>query len=183
MISLEIPQLFVPKFGFNPQQIGLQFAGIIIGTLIGEQCGGPFSDYLMNSRSKKLGRRAPAEFRLWACHLGFLTVVVGMIVFGVQLQNLQPNRYNVTPVVGAGLAIFGLQVITTVLITYAVDSNLELSSSIGVFVTFIRQTWSFVSLLASTRYYFTDGVIRLAPFGSRRCLLLWSVSSPPCEYL
>ena len=30
-LTVEIPQIFILKFGFNPQQLGLQFIAIIIG--------------------------------------------------------------------------------------------------------------------------------------------------------
>ncbi|TVY85993.1 hypothetical protein LAWI1_G008258, partial [Lachnellula willkommii] len=35
LLTVEIPQIFTPKFHFNAQQIGLQFAGMIIGSVLG----------------------------------------------------------------------------------------------------------------------------------------------------
>ena len=35
-IAVEIPQLFVRKFGFNAQQLDLQMLAIIIGSVLGE---------------------------------------------------------------------------------------------------------------------------------------------------
>ncbi|KAK9454012.1 MFS transporter [Dipodascopsis uninucleata] len=142
MITVEIPQLFQEKFSLNAQQIGYQFAGIIIGSIIGEQFGGPFSDYVMNRHDKKIGGRSAAEYRLWCSYFGFVMCIVGVIVFGVQIQRL--NHYNVTPLIGSGIAAFGNQIITTVLVTYAVDTKSEHSSSVGVFIIFIRQTWAFI---------------------------------------
>ena len=37
LITVEIPQLFGEKFHFKMQQLALQFLGIIIGSVIGEQ--------------------------------------------------------------------------------------------------------------------------------------------------
>jgi hypothetical protein len=54
--------------------------------------------------------------------------------------------WNVTPVIGAAIASFGNQIITTTLTTFAVDSYREKSADIGILVNFIRQTWGFVSL-------------------------------------
>jgi hypothetical protein len=51
----------------------------------------------------------------------------------------------VTPLIGAAIASFGNQIITTTLITFAVDNYREKSSDIGILVNFIRQTWGFVS--------------------------------------
>jgi hypothetical protein len=51
----------------------------------------------------------------------------------------------VTPLIGAAIASFGNQIITTTLITFAVDNYREKSADIGILVNFIRQTWGFVS--------------------------------------
>lgn len=53
MITIEIPQLFVEKFGFNTQQVGLQNVAIIIGSVIGEQMGGIASDKWMGWRARR----------------------------------------------------------------------------------------------------------------------------------
>ena len=71
----------------------------------------------MRRGTKKLGRRPDPEYRLWLSHLGFVTVIVGMIVFGVQLQNATKGQWNVTPIVGGAISAFGNQVVTTVLVT------------------------------------------------------------------
>jgi cytochrome c biogenesis protein CcdA len=66
LLTVEIPQLFTPKFHFNAQQIGLQFLGMIIGSVLGEQVGGRGSDMFMRRQSAKLGRSrtVAAEQRL-----------------------------------------------------------------------------------------------------------------------
>jgi len=56
--------------------------------------------------------------------------------------------WNVTPLIGAAIASFGNQIITTTLITFAVDNFRGRSADVGVLVNFIRQTWGFVSLFA-----------------------------------
>lgn len=45
---------------------------------------------------------------------------------------------------GAGIAAAGNQIVTTVLITYAIDCYPEEAGSIGVFITLVRQTWGFI---------------------------------------
>jgi hypothetical protein len=37
-----------------------------------------------------------------------------------------------------------IKVVTTVLITYAVDCNPDDSASVGVFINFVRQEWAFI---------------------------------------
>lgn len=143
LITVEIPQLFGEKFHFNPQQLGLQFIAIIIGTVLGEQVGGPLSDFWMNRRAKR-GTRPSAEYRLWLSYPGYLLAVMGLIVFLVRTQQAPALQWNVTPDVGAAFAAAGNQLVTTVLITYAVDRNREEAASVGVFITFVRQMWGFI---------------------------------------
>lgn len=144
LIAVEIPQLFGAKFGMSSQQLGLQFLGIIVGSVIGEQVGGSFSDYWMNRRSRKTGQKSPPEFRLWISYVGFILAIVGMVVFLVQTERAPEGQWNITPVIGIAIAGAGNQIVTTILITYAVDCHPEDSASIGVFVTFIRQLWAFI---------------------------------------
>nr|POE86931.1 putative transporter [Quercus suber] len=142
--TVEIPQLFVPKFGFNPQQLGLQFLGSIIGTIIGEQLGGRLSDYWVNRRARKLNAKPAPEHRLWLSYAGFLLAMVGMLVFGVRIEQAPRGHWNVTPIIGIAIGAVGNQIVTTVLITYAIDCHVEHAASIGVFVSVIRQTWGFI---------------------------------------
>ena len=143
LITVETPQLFGSKFHFDPQQLGLQFIAMIVGTLIGEQLGGPLSDFWMNRRSKK-GIRPMAEYRLWLSYPGYLLTIVGLVVFLVRIQQAPEGHWNVTPDVGVAIASVGTQLITTVLITYAVDCYREEAASVGVFITFVRQIWGFI---------------------------------------
>lgn len=99
LLTVEIPQLFLPKFHLNPQQLGLQFLGIMVGLIIGEQFGGRISDLWMNKRTQKLGRRPAPEYRLWLSYMGFVLAMVGLIVFGVCLQKATPGVWNIAPVV------------------------------------------------------------------------------------
>lgn len=143
--TLEIPQLYVEKFHLDPQQMGLQYISVIVGSVIGEQLGGVMSDRWMRARQARAGAGAVVapEYRLWLSYAGFLLTIVGDVVFVVQTDRAG-SAWNVTPDVGAGIAAAGNQIVTTVLITYAVDCYREEAASIGVFVTFVRQMWGFV---------------------------------------
>jgi multidrug resistance protein len=119
LMTVEIPQLFGEKFHLNAQKTGLQFTGMIIGSVLGEQVGGPFSDYWVNRKARLMGegRKPQPEYRLWSSYFGFGCVIVGLLVFGIQLQNAKELHWNATPIVGVGIASFGNQIITTVLVT------------------------------------------------------------------
>ncbi|RGP81146.1 major facilitator superfamily general substrate transporter [Fusarium longipes] len=142
MTTFEIPQVFPEKFGFNTQQVGLQYIGIIIGTVLGEQIGGILSDKWMGLRERR-GNRPEPEYRLWLSYIGFMIAVCGVVVFLVQLDRTS-EKWDAIPVVGAGIAAAGNQIVTTIMITYAVDCYHQDASSVGVFITFVRQVWGFI---------------------------------------
>ena len=155
MTTLEIPQIYPEKFGFNAEQVGLQNIAIIIGTLVGEQLGGFASDKWMQLRARR--RKAPLpEFRLWLSYIGFVLTICGITVFFIQLGKAT-NTWNVTPLVGAGIAAGGNQIVTTVMITYAVDCYPKDAAAIGVFIIFVRQTWGFIG-----PFWYVSGTGRLS---------------------
>lgn len=143
--TVEIPQIFAPKFGFNAQQIGLQYIGSIIGSVLGEILGGLGSDLWMQYKSARLENRRPTpEQRIWLSYIGFAMTICGLVLFVVQMDRI--HSYNVTPIVGLAIAAFGNQVVTTVLVTYTVDCHHEHAASIGVFVNLVRSTWGFIGM-------------------------------------
>ena len=145
MVTVEVPQLFAAKFGFGPQALGLQFLGVIVGSLIGEVLGGRLSDLWMTIGTKRAnGVRPATEHRLWLAYPGFVLAIVGIVVFLVQIDNLPDNGYTVTPIIGAAIAAAGNQIVTTILITYTVDNFPNEAPSVGVFITFVRQIWGFI---------------------------------------
>lgn len=144
LTTVEVPQLLQEKFGLNAEQLGLQFLGLIIGSLLGEQLGGALSDIWMNRRARSTGQKPQPEYRLWLSYLGSALAIVGIIVFLVCTQEAKTGHWSVAPIVGTGIAAFGNQVVTTVMFTYAVDCYTTESASIGVFVTFVRQIWGFI---------------------------------------
>ncbi|KAL2813958.1 major facilitator superfamily domain-containing protein [Aspergillus granulosus] len=144
LITVEVPQLLQEKFGLNEEQLGLQFIGVIIGTILGEQIGGSMSDIWMKRRARKLNAKAEPEFRLWLGYPGVILAIVGVIVFLVCTQQAPEGHWRVSPIVGVGVAAFGNQLVTTVMVTYAVDSYPQDSGSVGVYITLVRQIWGFI---------------------------------------
>jgi hypothetical protein len=144
LAAYEIPELLERKFDLSIQGLGLQFLSMVIGSVFGEQLGGSLSDSWMNSRARRRGHSPAPEYRLWLSYIGFVLTIIGVTVFLVQAQNSPAGRWNITPNVGMAIAAFGNQVVTTVLITYAVDCNPQDSASVGVFINFVRQTWAFI---------------------------------------
>jgi hypothetical protein len=150
--SVEVPQLLQQKFGLSASQLGLQFLGLIIGSLLGEQIGGYTSDAWMNLRARRIAAspqnhgitRPPAELRLWLSYPGFLITIAGMVTFLVCTEQAPTGHWSVSPIIGTGIAAFGNQIVTTVLTTYAVDTYPADAGSVGVFINFVRSTWGFI---------------------------------------
>ncbi|KAM3553190.1 hypothetical protein MY1884_006809 [Beauveria asiatica] len=138
--SVEIPQLFAEKFSFGAQTLGLQFLALIAGSLVGEGLATVASPWWM-ARGSAAGP-PPPERRLWLSHVGYTWSICGIVVFLV--MSAQLRVYNVSPVIGAGIAAAGNQVVTTVLVNYAVDCYPEDAASVGVFIMFMRQIWGFI---------------------------------------
>ncbi|KAL2849300.1 major facilitator superfamily domain-containing protein [Aspergillus pseudodeflectus] len=157
-LIVEMPIVFGEKFHFTAQQIGLQFIAIIIGCVLGEQVSGPVSDWFLVALKRRRGRNLKEgegenvrdADRLWLSYIGYVTVVAGLLVWGVQLEKAD-RTWNVTPCVGAAIASFGNQVVTTILIAFAVDSYKERATDVGVCINLYRQVYGFIG-----PFYFPD---------------------------
>uniref|UniRef100_A0A060T9Y3 ARAD1D18524p n=1 Tax=Blastobotrys adeninivorans TaxID=409370 RepID=A0A060T9Y3_BLAAD len=150
-LSVEMPEVMGQKFNLDAQGVGLQFISIMIGCGLGEIASGPLSDYWMNWRVKKRGGVRIIEDRLWISYNGFIFIMFGIIIWGVRTQQAEQGKWNVTPLVGAAFASAGLQMVTTVLITYTIDADPTKSAESGLFTNLVRQVWSFIG-----PFYFPD---------------------------
>ena len=168
-LIVEMPIAFGEKFDFDSQQIGLQFIAIIIGCLLGEQLSGPMSDWFLQVMHRKRGYHCAAD-RLWLSYIGFGTVIAGLLVWGFQLE--KATSWNVTPCVGAAISSFGNQIITTILISFAVDSHKEASTNVGVCINFFRHIYGFVSQVQITQNLVANSP-RLGHSTSLRCSMHW----------
>jgi MFS family permease len=144
-VVITMPQVFGQKFHLDAEGVGLQFIALMIGLLLGEQIGGRGSDLWMKRKMAARDGQRVIEDRLWLAYLGFVCVIVGLVIWGVRMQQAAPLRWNVTPDVGAAIDSVGCQIVTTVLITYAIDVNPARAADTGLMLNLIRQTWGFVS--------------------------------------
>jgi hypothetical protein len=60
------------------------------------------------------------------------------------LQQAKPNHWTVTPLVGCAIAAGGNQIVTTAIITYAIDVDYTKAAETGLFLTFVRQVFGFI---------------------------------------
>ncbi|KAK5989552.1 MFS transporter cpaT-like protein [Cladobotryum mycophilum] len=146
LLTVEIPTFFIPMFHLNAQQIGINFLGLFVGCTLGELIGGRLSDYVQNRRSKSAQNSLSSpETRLLLSYPGNLLAIAGIVIFCVTLAEAKPLHWNISPVIGIGVAGFGVQILTTTVITYCSDCHREATSSaLGVGINFVRCTWGFI---------------------------------------
>ncbi|KAN0099564.1 MFS multidrug transporter [Hyaloscypha variabilis] len=174
LLTVEIPVYFGVLFHLNPQQIGINFLGLLIGCVLGELIGGPLSDFWRNQWIRRTGGKAFApEQRLWLAYLGYPLSIAGVVIFCVTLAEAKPLHWIITPIVGIAVAGFGTQIITTIVVTYCSDCHPEIkSSAIGVSINFVRCTWGFLGPFWFPHMFGTLGLRRAAALVS--CLMIFA---------
>ncbi|PVF94773.1 MFS general substrate transporter [Serendipita vermifera] len=126
---------------YTPQQQGLLFIGLIVGTAIAEAFfSGRLSDYLVTHLSKS-GDRHP-EHRLWLYWPAAVTTVIGLVIFGLSIE--YHWHWAVCEVALAILA-FGIQIGNTTTVSYCVDCYPELAMDVTAFYSFHLNLSAFAS--------------------------------------
>ncbi|GAA6063040.1 hypothetical protein JCM10212_001019 [Sporobolomyces blumeae] len=146
LLTVEIPSLLGRKYMLTAQGIGLQFVAACIGAILGELIAGKGSDAFMLYRTKRAGGNREAEMRLPFSLPGYLLSGVGIIIFGVTLQNSDPGHWNIRPLVGVAIALFGTQLLTTVCYSYSIESMPPaLAPRVPAFIATVRQVYAFTA--------------------------------------
>lgn len=132
---------FGELYHFNTAQVGLAIGlSTFLGTLLGELCAGPVSDYLLLLYTRSHNGESVPEARLQAIWPGAFLVPIGVIIEGVCFQ---AHTHWAGPVMGIGIAAFGLQIISTNVFAYVTDCYKPQSAEISTLLNFGRQTFSF----------------------------------------
>lgn len=151
VLVVEMPQVMVPLFHLDAQQMSLQYISIIIGSIIGEVLAGPLSDWWMRrSTAKRNGQRVIAD-RLWVCYNGYILVIVGLLVWGIYLFKATPGHWSIKPLVGAAIAAAGNNIVATVVTTFAIDNAPHKAGDVGLYINFVRSLFGFLG-----PFYFPD---------------------------
>ncbi|KAK2616063.1 hypothetical protein N8I77_002773 [Diaporthe amygdali] len=120
-IGTIITILFRRNYQLMAPNVNLVYIAPLVGAVLGELAGGPFSDFVVQQMTRRnQGQRHP-EMRLHAMYPALICIVVGLVMFGVTLQQ---QKHYIIPLVGLGIFIFGMQASTTVVFTYPVDCYL-----------------------------------------------------------
>ena len=136
--AVTVASIFTKFFGWNTLQIGLAYgAALTIGGSLGELAAGMVVDAIVKRERKKLGGRNPdPEVRLKAIWTGEILVPAGLLIYGFTLTY---RSLWIAPILGMGIACFGLQIITTTCYTYSIDCYRAEASEVSQVFNFWRQ--------------------------------------------
>lgn len=85
-ISTIITIHFRCYYHLTAPNVNLVYIGPLVGAVLGELAGGPFGDFVVRRLTRRNhGQRRP-EMRLHAMYPALVCIVVGLVVFGVTLQ-------------------------------------------------------------------------------------------------
>ncbi|KAI1324051.1 major facilitator superfamily domain-containing protein [Xylariaceae sp. FL0255] len=158
-ITAEIPLIFASKFDFTVIDIGLTGLSGLIGALIGEAFAGPTLDFIAK-RSLKNDREWHPEQRLQAIWPALVAVPGGLLIFGATIQF---GHSWPPPLVGQALYIFGIEIATTVVQTYILESYPRQGAEVNLVFNLFRNIFSYTAPFFTPVFIASSGFT--APFG------------------
>jgi len=141
-ISITISQIFsAPPYNFTVSQVGLtnlsSFVASLLATLIAE----PLTDGIARFMARKNGGVYEPEFRLPILISYLVFTTVGFFAWGQAAQNQAP--WPVAVIVCLGLINFGIQLGTTGIVAYVVDTHRDKASEAFATMNFVKNTFAF----------------------------------------
>ncbi|KAJ9611782.1 hypothetical protein H2204_015208 [Knufia peltigerae] len=156
-ITAQIPLIFQgPPFHFNVLDVGLTAFSGLIGALVGEAYAGPAIDYIAR-KCLRDGKEWRPERRLRAIWPALITAPGGLLMFGISIQF---GDSWVTPLVGQGFYIFGVEIATTVIQTYLLESYPRQGAEASLVFNLSR------NLLSYTAPFFVPPMLRQVGFSA-----------------
>ncbi|KAI9695043.1 MAG: hypothetical protein M1822_000660 [Bathelium mastoideum] len=140
-IGTVITILFGRYYHFQAPRVDLAYIAPLIGAVLGELAGGPFSDFIVQRLARRRNGQRRPETRLHSMYPALVCIVVGLVVFGVTLQQ---RKHYIVPLVGLTIFIFGMQASTTVVFTYPVDCYLAQGADALALVGGLKNVVSFI---------------------------------------
>lgn len=144
---LQSQALAAPPYNWSPQNVGFANFALLVGGAVGLTVAGPWSDWISARATKRNGGIREPEMRLWSLIPFIGAALLGMVAFGVGVQDGWP--WPAVVVVGFGLV--GLQVVAlpTITITYAIDCYKPVTGEIMVIATVCKNTFGVSELFVS----------------------------------
>ncbi|KAJ6022261.1 Major facilitator superfamily domain general substrate transporter [Penicillium herquei] len=128
---------------YTPLIQGLLFLGLFLGTAVSEICcSGRLSDYIVARLSKRNGTPPEAEMRLWLAYPAILITAVGLIVWGVSIDQ---NYHWIVGQIAFFLFAAGIQIGNTAASSYIVDAYPLQSTSVVTFYAVFLNLSAFIN--------------------------------------
>ncbi|OJI95949.1 hypothetical protein ASPVEDRAFT_145481 [Aspergillus versicolor CBS 583.65] len=128
---------------YTPLIQGLLFLGLLVGTVVSEVCcSGRLSDYIVKRLAKRNGGVRVAEMRLWLVYPAVLVTAVGLVLFGVSIDN---SYHWMVGQVAFFLFAAGIQVGNTVVSSYIIDCYPLQSTSVVIFYAVFLNLSAFIN--------------------------------------
>ncbi|CAM1508575.1 Fc.00g054230.m01.CDS01 [Cosmosporella sp. VM-42] len=154
---LQSPGLAAPPYNFTPAQVGYANFALVGGGVLGLAAAGPWSDYVSQKATERnKGIREP-EMRLWSLTPFIAAAIIGLVAFGVGLQNKWP--WPAVIIVGFGFVGVQVVAIPTISITYAIDCYRPISGEIMAIATVCKNTFGFGMTYFINDWAVSDGFI------------------------
>ena len=118
-ISSNFASAFAATYGFTSWQSGLCFISGLLFTMLGIFFGGSVSDMVADFFTRRNGGIREPEMRLPAVTIGLICSPLGLILYGVGIQN---HTHWIVPTLGLGFLSFAIAQATNVTLVYVIDS-------------------------------------------------------------
>lgn len=140
-ITVVFPQIFAePPFSFGLLPLGAAFLAFGIGGVLGKWSGGIVSDKIVAYFERKNGQRQP-EDRLWAGYPMLPLMFLGLLLCGL---GVQLRLHWMCYLVGGAICFFSLSGITTVILTYTLETYITHGMDTQAVFNFCKYMWGFV---------------------------------------
>ncbi|CAK7223769.1 hypothetical protein SBRCBS47491_005319 [Sporothrix bragantina] len=153
------------RFHFTTAQVGYCFISGLIGAFSGELLAGPLCDLLVK-RTLKKEETWRAEKLLKLNLTGLVTIVAGLLIYGIQLQGGKPGDWA-SPLAGMIIFVFGQEIIVTVVMTYMTDCYPDQAAEVAIVFQF------FFNLMCFHPPFYTPGWVASA--GARTPYIVYAV--------
>lgn len=118
-ISSNFASAFAETYNFKAWQSGLCFISGFIGTMLGIFFGGSVSDMVADFFTRRNDGIREPEMRLPAATIGLIASPLGLILYGVGIED---KMHWIVPTLGLGFLSFAIAQVTNVTLTYVIDS-------------------------------------------------------------
>lgn len=145
---LQSQALAVPPYNWSPMNVGFANFALLVGGAVGLTVAGPWSDWVSDRATTRNGGIREPEMRLVSLVPFIAAALVGLVAFGVGVQDGWP--WPAVVIVGFGLV--GLQVVAlpTITITYAIDCYKPVTGEIMVIATVCKNTFGVSNALSAS---------------------------------